>query len=287
MKTYHDIRGDGGSDLVGQVEAQERAMREALARVRHLVAIGSGKGGVGKSTVTLALARALRAEGREVAILDGDFNGPCQARLAGLEAVPWIPGEGGLAMPRTADGIGVVSFGSLLGEARPLELDSVAQGVEHIWRATREFALLGQLLSSVDWGRLDFLLFDLPPGAERTVQFAQFLGPEAAFVLVTIPSELSRGVVARSAAALERTINPVLGYIENMAGYLCRGCDEVRPLFPRSEVELSIPRLGAIPFDPELAAASDLGGSYPQDLEAGRAVAEAAGRIVQSLEPRR
>ncbi len=285
MKSYQDIRGDGGSDLIGQVQAQERAIRQALARVRHRVAIGSGKGGVGKSTVTMALARSLAADGRTVAILDCDFNGPCQARLAGLAAAPWIPDTRGLAMPRTADGIGVVSFGSLLPEARPLELDSVAEGVEHVWRATREFALLGQLLASIDWGRLDFLLLDLPPGAERTVQFAQFLGAEAAFVLVTVPSEVSRGVVARSIAALERTANPVLGYIENMAGYLCRGCGEVQPLFPASEVELSIPRLGAIPFDPELAALCDRGRPYPPDLAADRAVAEAAGRIVHSLEP--
>ena len=286
MKTYSDIRGDGGSDLVGQVAAQERAIRQALARVRHLVAIGSGKGGGGKSTVTMALARALAAEGRAVAILDGDFNGPCQARLAGLEAAPWIPTTQGLAMPRTADGIGVVSFGSLLPEARPLELDSVAQGVERIWRATREFALLGQLVASIDWGRLDFLLFDLPPGAERTAQFAQFLGAETAFVLVTIPSEISRGVVARSISALERTTNPVLGYIENMAGYLCPACGEVRPLFPASGDGLSIPHLGAIPFDPELAALCDRGRPYPRDLAAARAVAEAAARIVRSLEPR-
>ena len=103
MKTYRDIVGDGGSNLVGQIEAQQAAVAEALAGVRHRLAVGSGKGGVGKSTVTAALARALRRQGKAVAILDADFNGPCQARLAGLDAAPWIPGESGLALPRSAE----------------------------------------------------------------------------------------------------------------------------------------------------------------------------------------
>lgn len=296
MKTYRDIQGDGGSNVVAQVEAQQRAIRDALAGVRHRLAIGSGKGGVGKSTVTMALARALRRAGREVAILDGDFNGPCQARLAGLETAPWIPGERGLALLRSDDGIGVLSFGSLLPEARPLEIDSVACGEEQTWRATREFAILGQLLGGVDWGELDFLLFDLPPGAERTRQFAEFLGPETAFVLVTIPSDLSRGVVARSIAALEEGAGRLLGYVENMVGYYCRECGSIRPLFPDAEIKLSIPCLGAIPFDSGLAVLgqsnTDTGnsGGLPSAAEAvvrgaaEAAVREVALRIIRALE---
>ena len=159
-------------------------------------------------------------------------------------------------------------MGTLVPESDAGDFESVAEGGTYTWRATREFALLGQLVASVDWGRLDFLLFDLPPGAERTVQFAQFLGPEAAFVLVTIPSDLSRAVVVRSVAALGDG-HRVLGYLENMAGYYCRDCGEVRPLFPPSTTELPIPRLGAIPFDPELAALADRGGSPGDSLGRG------------------
>lgn len=287
MKTYHDIVGDGGSNVVAQVQAQQRAIGDALAGVRHRLAVGSGKGGVGKSTVTMALARALKRQGLEVAILDADFNGPCQARLAGLGAAPWVPGERGLAMPRDARGIGIASFGSLLPEARPMELASVAQGDEQTWRATREFALLGQLLASVDWGRLDVLLYDLPPGAERTRQYAQFLGEDTAFVLVTIPSDLSRSVVARSISALEGGSTRVLGYVENMAGYYCHDCGEVKPLFPAGAEagELPVPKLGSIPFDPVLAAlgAEPADGS-PSEHPSDRAVDRAARRIREALE---
>ncbi len=286
MKTYRDIAGDGGSDVVAQVEAQQRAVAAALAGVRHRLAIGSGKGGVGKSTVTIALARALRRRGKSVAVLDADFNGPCQARLAGLSAAPWIPGEGGLALPRSAEGIGVASVGSLLPESAPMELASVARGEEQTWRATREFALLGQLMASVHWGELDVLLFDLPPGAERTRQYAQFLGGGTAFALVTIPSDLSRSVVARSISALEGTPTPLLGYVENMAGYYCRDCGEVKPLFPRPAVELAIPRLGSIPFDPALAALGGGGAEPEPERPTTPAIDGVARRILESLERR-
>jgi ATP-binding protein involved in chromosome partitioning len=261
LKTYHDIVGDGGSNVVAQVESQQQVIRQALAGVGHLVAIGSGKGGVGKSTVTMALARALRRLGHSVAVFDGDLNGPCQAQLAGLEVCPWIPTEQGLQMPYSSEGIGVVSMGSLLPTARPMGFDSVATGEEQTWRGTREFAMLAQLLGAVHWGQLDFLLFDLPPGPERTRQFAQFLSTHAAtaFVLVTIPSDLSRGVVARSIAALEESGGNLLGYVENMVGYYCRECGTVRPLFPPSDIPLPIERLGAIPFDPHLAASDPEG----------------------------
>ncbi len=175
MKSYQDIRGDGGSDVLAQVEAQRRAVHSSLADVRHLVAVASGKGGVGKSTVTVSLARALRGQGHAV-------------------------------------------------------------------------------------------------------------GSAAAFVLVTIPSEISRGVVARSVSALEDNAARVLGYIENMVGYCCRHCGEVRPLFPESTTRLPIPRLGAIPFDPELAALCDRGGSDPRDLESLRAVDAIRRRITRILE---
>ncbi len=286
MKTYHDIVGDGGSNVLGQVEAQQSAIREALSGVRHSVAVGSGKGGVGKSTVTMALAKALRSQGKAVAVLDADFNGPCQAQLAGLHgAAPWVPGENGLVLPRNRDGIGVASFGSLLPEAQPFEVESVAENEEQTWRSMREFALLGQLLGSVEWGKLDVLLFDLPPGTERTRQYSQFFGAETAFVLVTIPSDLAYSVVARSVSALAKTSSPLLGIVENMAGYYCRDCGEVRPLYPRPAGELKAPCLGSIPFDPAFAALSrDEGQKTDHQPATGHAVDEITRRLLEALE---
>lgn len=280
MKTYHDIAGDGGSRVVEQVIEQRARITDGLAGVRHLVAIGSGKGGVGKSTLTLHLAGALHARGLRTAILDADFNGPSQARMAGVQGALFVPGSHKVALPRTRNGIGVFSMGSLVPESEALDFASEARGESHTWRATREFALLGEILGSFEWGALDLLLFDLPPGAERTVQYADYLGPRTSFVLVTIPSEVSRGVVARSAAALSKGPNRMLGYVENMSGYYCRDCDAVRPLFVSPESSpLEIPCLGTVPFDPELARRCDSG--IP--LEPGTRVARALGDVAQQL----
>ena len=245
MKRYHDIVGDGGSRVLEQVAEQRTRITDGLAGVRHLLAVGSGKGGVGKSTLTLHLAGALRARGLRIAILDADFNGPSQARMAGCSGGAVRPRQPqGRAARGRSNGIGVFSMGSMIPESEALEFESAARGESHTWRATREFALLSEILGSFEWGALDFLMFDLPPGAERTVQYADFLGPRTSFVLVTIPSEVARGVVARSAAALSKGPNRVLGYVENMSGYYCRDCNAIKPLFPSTRPPMPSLRTG-------------------------------------------
>src|SRR6187397_1644770 len=302
MKGYHDIAGDGGSRVLEQVAEQRTRITDGLAGVRHLVAVGSGKGGVGKSTLTLHLAGVLRARGLRIAILDADFNGPSQARMAGVQGGLFVPGSRKVALPRTRNGIGVFSMGSLIPESESLEFESAAQGESHTWRATREFALLGEILESVEWGALDVLMFDLPPGAERTVQYADFLGSRTSFLLVTIPSDVSRGVVARSVAALSKGPNRILGYVENMSGYFCRDCNAIKPLFvaPDSSGQahpstspgtsrppaLAIPCLGTVPFDPELARLCDTGMSFSELPESpvSRALGHVAQQLIDTLE---
>jgi ATP-binding protein involved in chromosome partitioning len=293
MKGYHDIAGDGGSRILEQVAEQRARITDGLAGVRHLVAVGSGKGGVGKSTLTLHLAGALRARGLRIAILDADFNGPSQARMAGVQEAPFIPGRHKVSLPRTSDGIAVFSMGSVISESESLEFATTAPGESQTWRATREFALLGEILASFEWGALDLLLFDLPPGAERTVQYADFLGPQTAFVLVTIPSEVSRGVVARSVAALSKGPNRILGYVENMSGYYCRDCDAIKPLFVepaspkrlRGGATLEIPCLGTVPFDPELARHCDQGIPFAElpDTPVRHALDHVTGKLLETL----
>ena len=305
MKGYHDIAGDGGSRVLEQVAEQRARVADGLAGVRHLVAVGSGKGGVGKSTLTLHLAAALRARGLRIAILDADFNGPSQARMAGVQGALFVPppspkgsgvagGSGKVALPRTTNGIAVFSMGSVLPESEALDFASAAHGESHTWRATREFTLLGEILASFEWGALDLLMFDLPPGAERTVQYADFLGPfdsaqgrpRSSFLLVTIPSDVSRGVVARSVAALAKGSHRVLGYVENMSGYYCRGCNAIKPLFVSTDPPgLGIPCLGRVPFDPELARQCDRGiaAAAPSDTPIGRALDDVAQQLLDSL----
>ena len=290
MKSYHDIVGDGGSGIAEQVAAQRQRIDRSLANVLWKVAVGSGKGGVGKSTVARAVASALVARGLEVAILDADFNGPSQARMTGIAGTVPLPGPDGMSLPRSRDGVRVFSVGTLIPESEALAFESVAQGESHTWRATKEFAALGEVLASVAWGRLDVLLFDLPPGAERTQQYAEFLGKDTAFLLVTIPSEVARGVVLRSVAALETSKSSVLGYVENMSGYFCAECGKVKPLFPESAgVALPLPCLGRVPFDPAIAAACDRGVPFSElpGTAATRSLAAVAARLVETLEKSR
>ncbi len=286
MRTYSEIQGDGGSGVAEQIADLEAAIAQRMAGIRHVVAVGSGKGGVGKSTLTRQLGAVLAAGGRAVGILDADFNGPSQALLGGVRDVPPLPGEQGLLLPRSRDGLQILSVGSLLAEGEALSWPSASPRHSHVWRATREFAKLAEMLAAAHWGTLDVLLVDLPPGPERTAQFAEFLGPEAAVLLVSIPTALARGVVARSLAALSPLPNRVLGYVENMSGYACAGCGTVRPLFPEDAQaqELALPCLGRVPFDPELAHLSDRGLAITDGSPAAASpVAAALGEVARNL----
>jgi ATP-binding protein involved in chromosome partitioning len=289
MRTYSQIEGDGGSGVAEQIADLEAAIARRMAGIRHVVAVGSGKGGVGKSTLTRQLGAVLAAAGKRVGILDADLNGPSQAMLNGVRNVPPLPGEEGLLVPISRDGLKILSVGSLLAEGEALSWPSTSPRHSHVWRATRELAKLAELLAAVHWGPLDMLLVDLPPGPERTAQFADFLGPHAAMLLVSIPSALARGVVARSVSALAALPNRLLGHVENMSGYACAGCGTVRPLFPESReaAELALPCLGRVPFDPQLAALSDEGRAITEVAEAGpvaAALAEVARNLIHALE---
>ena len=182
-------------------------------------------------------------------------------------------------------------MGSLIPESEALEFESAAHGESHTWRATREFALLGEILESFEWGALDLLMFDLPPGAERTVQYADFLGPRTSFLLVTIPSEVARGVVARSVAALSKGPNRLLGYVENMSGYYCRDCNAIKPLFvvardPRPSGSRASGPSRSIPSWHGTA----IGGSLSRNCAKhpfGRALEHVAQQLLDSLESTR
>ncbi len=286
MRTYSQIEGDGGSRVVEQISDLNAAIARRMADIRHVVAVGSGKGGVGKSTLTRQLGAVLAAQGKRVGILDADLNGPSQAVLGGVQGIPPLPGEEGLLLPVSRDGLKILSVGSLLAAGEALAWPSASPRHTHVWRATRELAKLAELLAAVCWGPLDVLLVDLPPGPERTAQFADFLGPQAALLLVSIPSALARGVVARSVSALAPLPNRLLGYVENMSGYACAGCDT---LFPESTeaAGLGVPCLGRIPFDPQLAALSDEGRAITEMADAGpvaTALTAAAGALMLALE---
>ncbi len=273
MKSYSEIEGDGGSDVVRQIVDLHGKIKERFSKVKKLLLVGSAKGGVGKSTVVTQLANTFNSMNLRVGILDADINGPSQVRLTGLKDAILIPEKDGLLPPRTPSGIALLSFASLFDESVAVDFKSVAKGDSHTWRATREFSALGELLASTIWNERDVFIVDLPPGAERTLQFVEFLsgvtGLKAEIVIVSTPSDVSRGIVKRGLAALPAAAH-VHGLIENMSGYFCKECNELKPLFPRSnKVVLEIPILGSVPFEPELAKLCD----------EGKPITEAAGLI--------
>ena len=292
MKRYKDIVGDGGSGIVSQVEEQQRRLAERLARVRHVVAVLSGKGGVGKSSVTANLASAFVRNGLAVGVLDADLNGPSIAKLLGVRGRSLPVTADGVLPPVTREGIRVMSMDLLLpSDETPLSWEATTQAESHVWRGNMEANALREFLADTAWGPLDLLLVDLPPGADRLTTVAGLVPRMSGTVVVTIPSEVSHLVVKKSVSVAREVRAPILGLLENMAGYVCSACGAVGPLFhgPAGKgvaAELGIPFLGQIPFDPRMAVAGDRGVSllteHP-DSPAAKAIFEIASRIGRAL----
>jgi ATP-binding protein involved in chromosome partitioning len=265
VKRYRDIAGDGGSNIVGQVAAQQARLRERLASVRRIIAVVSGKGGVGKSSITANLAAALAADGLAVGVLDADLNGPSIAKMLGVRGQALRVGEAGVEPARSAGGVRVISMDLLLAsDDTPVVWAAPTQTDAHTWRGTMEVNALREFLADTAWGALDLLLLDLPPGADRLPTVADLLPGLTGAVVVTIPSEVSHLVVTRSIALARDADVRLLGLVENMAGYACLHCGAMRPLFSgpggeRTAAALGIPFLGPVPFDFRLAAAADQG----------------------------
>ena len=253
MKRYRDIAGDGGSNIAGQVEAQHVKLRQRLASVGSVVAVVSGKGGVGKSTLAANLACGLALDGWSVGVLDADLNGPTQAKMLGVRGRRLVVTDEGVEPPRGALGVKVMSMDLLLAaDATPLSWDAPVQDEAHTWRGTVEANAIREFLADTNWGTLDALVLDLPPGTDRLLTIASLV-PTLGIVIVTIPSDVSHLVVRKSITVAAQTKSPVLGLVENMAG-LFPGPDAAR-----LAADGGIPYLGSVPFDRELAVSADRG----------------------------
>ncbi len=287
MRNYFDVAENGGARVLEQVVEKRKRMHARLEQVERILLVGSGKGGVGKSTLTASLSFAFAHLGYRVSVLDADLNGPSLARMLGMREALVIPGEDGLNVPVTSDGIGVLSLGSLLPEETALEFETLVKGDSFVWRSTREFTALTEILGAAEWGKRDLLIVDLPPGPERTAQFAEFFGKRTSTLLVTIPTDVSRGVVSRAVSALHDSGTNIIGYLENMSDYLCPECNRLAPLFRVSgEVTVPVPSLGTIPFDPQLAQLCDSGLNIERFLETGgsKSVLVAAEKIAPLID---
>jgi ATP-binding protein involved in chromosome partitioning len=283
VKRYRDISGDGGSDVAGQVAAQQERLRRRLAGVRFAVAVVSGKGGVGKSTLTAALATAFALSGWRVGVLDADLNGPSMAKILGVRGRRLLVSGDAVEPPASALGIKVMSMDLLLAsDATPLTWQAPTQDEAHTWRGSMEAQAVREFLADTRWGDLDALLIDLPPGTDRLVTITTLVPGLTGTVVVTIPSDVAQLVVRRSITVARHAGPPVLGLVENMAG-----------LFPGPDAatlaaDAGIPFLGRIPFDRTLALAADRGDplvATAPTSEVVNALTAVAGRLRSALEP--
>lgn len=270
-----------------QVLEQEEKLRARMNKVKHKIAVISGKGGVGKSTVTvnLAIAFALHGHANDVGILDADITGPCVPKIIGLHGRSLQVGPPGLFPAMGPMGIKVVSMDFLL----PSEETPV------IWRGPLKMKAISQFLSDIVWGELEFLFIDLPPGTgDEPLSIMQLIPEMDGVVIVTIPSEVSQIVVKKAVTFSRKLSIPVIGIIENMSGFVCPKCGAEINIFKTGGGEkiakdLMTPFLGKIPIDPQICEDSDKGVPFiieHKDSPASKAFMEIVKKIEAFLRSR-
>lgn len=247
-----------------------------LPALGTVIAISSGKGGVGKSTVAANLAVALAREGRAVALMDADIYGPNIPRLFGVSDRPMV--QSGKIVPLEKYGVRLISLGLLVDRDAPA-----------IWRGPIVTKIITQFLRDVDWGKLDYFLVDLPPGTgDAQLSLAQTVHLRGA-IIVTTPQEMAVGDALRGAKMFERVGVPVLGVVENMSYFECPHCGERSEIFvsgggQRLATELGLPLLGHVPLQAEMASMADEGKPVvvaQPNSPAGRALAEIAREVIK------
>ena len=249
-----------------------------LPHLGRVIAISSGKGGVGKSTVSANLAVALAQAGYRVGLMDADIYGPNIPRMLGVDAKP--PVEGGKIQPLQAHGVKLISLGLIV------ERDAPA-----IWRGPIIMKVIGQFVRDVDWGTLDYFLVDLPPGTgDAQLSLAQTVHIRGALI-VTTPQEVAVGDSLRGAKMFERVGVPVIGVVENMSDFVCPHCGERTEIFltgggKRLAAELGVPLLGQVPLQAHLADLADSGRpivAAEPDSPAAQALGEVARHVAEQL----
>jgi len=253
--------------------------RQQVAGIRNIVAVGAGKGGVGKSTTAVNLAVSLARKGARVGLLDGDVYGPNIPQMLGITDTPEVSADKRI-VPPAAHGIKVISMGMLVPPDQPI-----------IWRGPMLHGAVQQFMRDVEWGELDYLVVDLPPGTgDVALSMAQSV-PMAGAVVVTTPQGVSVSDV-RKAVGMFRQLNiPLLGVIENMSYFVCGHCQERTEIFGngggrRMAEEMSIPFLGEVPIDTRVRSGGDEGQpivAAAPDAPAARALAEIAGKVAAQI----
>ena len=250
----------------------------ATYKIKNIIAVGSGKGGVGKSTVAVNLAVALAAMGAKVGILDADIYGASVPLMIGATTPPEVVGEN-LLKPSEVAGIKVMSVGLLVPPGTPV-----------IWRGALVTKAIQEFLTNVDWGELDYMIVDLPPGTgDAPLTVAQNLKLTGA-IIVTTPQRASIEVALKALTMFKKLDVPIIGIIENMSYLICPYCGKEIDIFGKGSVEtiarhLKVPFLGSIPIDPRLREAEDSGELIVdfQDSPAAKALMDIARRVASKV----
>jgi ATP-binding protein involved in chromosome partitioning len=265
--------------MTADVKARGGFGRQAVPGIRNIIAVGAGKGGVGKSTTAVNLAVALQRKGARVGLMDADVYGPNTPQMLGIDQGPEVS-EAKRMIPPQAFGIKVISMGMLVPADQPI-----------IWRGPMLHGAVQQFMRDVEWGELDYLIVDLPPGTgDVSLSMAQSV-PVAGAVVVTTPQGVSVSDV-RKAVAMFRQLNiPVLGVVENMSFFVCDHCQERTEIFGhgggvKMAEDLGIPMLGQIPIDTRVRSGGDEGRpivSAAPDAPAAKAFLDIAGRVAAEI----
>ena len=235
-------------------DQEERELARILKQIRHKLVVMSGKGGVGKSSVAVSLALALARRGKKVGLMDVDLHGPNVLRMLGLKQPIDLSHAQFELPPDLFDNLRVISIEVLMRD----------RDMAVIWRGPLKHQLIRQFLSEVQWGGLDYLVVDSPPGTgDEPLSVAQTI-PDAQAVIVTTPQEISLADVRKSLNFCEKINMKVVGIVENMSGYVCPHCGKDLPLFKtggglKTAQAAKVPFLGAVPFDPQVVDAADQG----------------------------
>ncbi len=287
IRTYQDVTHDTGSGLLEQVLDQQHRLADRLALVRSVVAVASGKGGVGKSAITANLAAALAARGLAVGAVDADLNGPSLGRMLGVSGARLADRPSGVEPAQSPSGVRVMSMELLQEEEdAPLRWREPEMG-GFIWQSTLETGVLREFLGDVEWGELDVLFVDVPPGTDKIRRLLELVPELDQMLLVTTPSETTRFVVSKSVRMAREASVGTVALVANMVGHTCPECGHVSELFTgdgatRLEEESGVPIWAEIPFDPRLGAATDSGTPLvitDPDAQSSRAMLALADRV--------
>ncbi len=234
---------------------QEQMLKDKMAKIKHSLVVMSGKGGVGKSTVAVNLAYALSLSGQKVGILDVDIHGPNIAKMLGIEKESICSSEFGIQAVKVSENLKAVSL-ALVGYDPDQPI---------IWRGPRKTAAIRQFLGEVNWGELDYLIIDSPPGTgDEPLSVCQLIPNLSGIIIVTTPQDVAILDARKSVLFAQEIKVPVVGIIENMSGFICPHCHKETDIFKKgggekAAQELKIPFLGRVPFQPEFVDCGDQG----------------------------